>query len=97
VFDATLSLTKADPRMVSGMSSRVEIVAEVVPNVVTVPIEGVFNDNGVPVCYIRKGPQTEKREVKPGKSNDHFVEIMAGLIDGDQIDLIPTRTSPGKK
>ncbi len=97
VFDATLSLAKADERMVSGMTTRVEIVAEIVPNVITVPIEGVFNDNGVPVCYVHKGNQTDKREVKPGKSNDHFVEIMAGLTDGEQIDLIPTRTSPQKK
>jgi HlyD family secretion protein len=97
VFDGTLSLQKADPRMVSGMTTRVEIVAEVVPNVVTVPIEGVFNDNGVPVCYVRKGNLTEKREVKPGKSNDHFVEVVAGLNEGEQIDLIPTRDSSHKK
>ncbi|HEV8379007.1 MAG TPA: hypothetical protein VGQ99_06285 [Tepidisphaeraceae bacterium] len=97
VFDGTLSLEKADSRMVSGMTTRVEIVAEVVPNVLTVPIEAVFNDNGVPVCYVRKGPESERREVKPGKSNDHFVEIMAGLNDGEQVDLIPARDSSHKK
>jgi len=97
VFDGTLSLEKTDSRMVSGMTTRVEIVAEVVPNVLMVPIEAVFNDNGVPVCYLRKGNTTDRREVKPGKSNDHFVEIMAGLTDGDQVDLLPTRSNAQKK
>jgi multidrug efflux pump subunit AcrA (membrane-fusion protein) len=97
VFDGTLSLEKADPRMVSGMTTRVEIVAEVIPNVLQVPIEGVFNDSGVPIVYVKKGQQSDRREVKPGKSNDHFVEILSGLTDGEQIDLIPTREGIQKK
>jgi HlyD family secretion protein len=97
VFDTTLSLEKADSRMVSGMTTRVEIVAEVVPKVLMVPIEAVFNDNGVPVCYVRSGEKTERHEVKPGKSNDHMLEILSGLNDGEQVDLLPTRTAVAKK
>ncbi len=97
VFDGVLSLEKADPRMVSGMTTRVEIVAEVIPNTLSVPIESVFNDNGVPVVYVRNAQGSERREVKPGKSNDHFVEILDGLAAGEQVDLVPTRDGSTKK
>jgi hypothetical protein len=97
VFDAVVVPHGNDDRMVSGMTTRVEIVAEVVPSVLLAPIEAVFNENGEPVCYVRKGEGSERRVVEPGKSNDHFVEIAKGLAEGDEIDLTPVRlvTSQG--
>lgn len=97
VFDAIVTPHSNDDRMVSGMTTRVEIVAEVVPNVLLAPIEAVFNENGEPVCYVRKGEGSERRVVEPGKSNDHFVEIIKGLAEGEEIDLTPVRvvTSQG--
>jgi multidrug efflux pump subunit AcrA (membrane-fusion protein) len=57
-----------------------------------VPIEAVVNEDGETVCYVkRKDNSTEKRKVKPGKSNDHFVQILEGLNVGDEVDLSPTR------
>ena len=94
VFDATLLPSRHDSRMISGMTTRVEILAETVPNVLLVPLEAVFNEGGDPVCYVRKGPTSERRPVQPGKSNDHFVEIISGLTEAEQVDLTPQR-APG--
>lgn len=93
VFETTLLPTRHDDRMISGMTTRIEIVAEVVPNVLQVPLEAVFNDDGEPVCYVRKGAGSEKRSVQPGKSNDHSVEITSGLAEGEQVDLTPARAA----
>jgi multidrug resistance efflux pump len=93
VFDCTVLPESHDSRMVSGMTTRVEIVAEVVPNALVVPLESVFNDDGTPVCYVRKGQGSERREVEPGKSNDHLVQILKGIAEGDQVDLSPTRAA----
>jgi len=93
VFDATVLPSQTDERMVSGMTTRVEIVAEVVPKALVVPLEAVFNENGTPVCYVRKGAGTERREVEPGKSNDHQVQILSGLVEGEQVDLTPQRSA----
>jgi HlyD family secretion protein len=93
VFEAVLALEKCDPRMVSGMTARVEILAETVPNALVVPIEAVFNEDGKPVCYVRRGDRSDKRPVKCGKSNDHLVEIVEGLGDGEEVDASPTRAA----
>jgi multidrug efflux pump subunit AcrA (membrane-fusion protein) len=89
VFDGTVTPASHDPRMVSGMTARIEIVTEELKDALHVPIESVFNHDGKPVCYVRKpnGQGVERREVKPGKSNDHFVEIADGLREGEEVQL----------
>jgi hypothetical protein len=91
VFQATVSCVASDPRMSTGMSTRVEIVAEVVKDVISVPVEAVFNEDGTPTCYVRNGAGSERRAVKPGKSNDSMVEICEGLAEGEEVDLSPSR------
>jgi multidrug efflux pump subunit AcrA (membrane-fusion protein) len=62
-----------------------------------VPIEAVVNEEGETVCYVKKDQGTEKRKVKPGKSNDHFVQILEGLKVGEEVDLSPTRSGDEAK
>jgi RND family efflux transporter MFP subunit len=97
VFDGTVTPEKSDPRMISGMTARVEIVTDQLKGVLQVPIESVFNDEGKPVCYVRRPDgKPEKREVKPGRSNDHFVEVVDGLKEGEEVQLfVPTEGSSG--
>ena len=99
VFDGTVNPDQNDPRMISGMTARVEIVTDQLKDVLQVPIESVFNDDGKPVCYVRKPDgKPEKREVKPGRSNDHFVEVVEGLKAGEEVQLfVPTEGSSGGK
>ncbi len=98
VFDGVIKPGGHDKRMVSGMTTRVEIVAEILPDVLMVPIEAVVNEDGEPVCYVkRKDLGPEKRKVKPGKSNDHFVQILDGLRAGEEVDLSPTRSGDEEK
>ncbi len=89
VFKGIVQLGAADKRMVSGMTCRVEIVAEIVKSALVVPIEAVFNEDGKPVVYLRKGRQGfERREVQPGRNNEDFVQITGGLAEKDEIWLI---------
>ena len=95
VFQAVIAPSTSVPTMSSGMTTRVEIVAEVVENVLMVPVEAVFNEDGAPVCYVRGPDGSQRRQVGPGKSNDSMVEIRQGLAEGEQVDLAPVRTASG--
>ncbi len=89
IFKGVVELSANDKRMVSGMTTRVEIVAETVKDALVLPIESVFNEEGKPVVFVRKGENGfERRVVKPGRSNDDEVEISDGLAAGDEIWLI---------
>jgi len=89
VFDATIDLSAVDPRMVQGMTVRVEITTAELANVLLVPMESVFNEAGNPAVFrwIESGGKghAEKWPVLTGQSNDHFVEIKKGLGEGDKL------------
>jgi multidrug resistance efflux pump len=98
VFEAKISLDSSDPRMVSGMTTRAEIVAEVMNDVVYVPIDAVSNEDGKAYCLVRRGRggggggggnDVDKRLVKTGRSNENFVEIRDGLKEGELLSLVP--------
>lgn len=97
VFDGTVKPDQSDPRMISGMTARVEIVTDHPKDVLQVPIESVFNDQeGKSVCYVRRPDgKPERREVKPGRSNDHFVEV-DGVKEGEEVQLFVPTEGVGK-
>lgn len=96
-FRTIVSLDSHDLRMVSGMTARVEIIADVVPDALLVPVEAVFNDQGKPVVYLKEAHGLVKREVTTGKRNDSMVQILAGATDGAVLSVVePTDfTTPG--
>ena len=96
VFDSVVAIDRIDPRLITGMSARVEIVAEVFKDVLLVPIEAVTDDDGETVCYARTPTGPERRLVKTGKSNINFVQIIEGLKAGDEVDLSPSHEATRK-
>lgn len=92
-YPAVIALNEHDERLVSGMTVKVQIVADVLKDVLLVPIEAVFNDNGQTICYVQNGVGSERRQVKPGKCSDHFAQIVDGLSEGETVDLTPTPTT----
>ena len=82
--------------MVSGMSVWAEIIAETLDNTLALPIETVFNVDGKPTCYVRKGGDYENRPVKIGKSNDNMVQIVEGLSEGEEVYLHPPQAAGQK-
>jgi HlyD family secretion protein len=96
VFDSVVSIDRIDSRLITGMSARVEIVAEVFKDVLLVPIEAVTDDGGETVCYVKTPTGSERRVVKTGKSNINFVQILEGLGTGDEVDLSPSHEATRK-
>ncbi|HRK31729.1 MAG TPA: HlyD family efflux transporter periplasmic adaptor subunit, partial [Tepidisphaeraceae bacterium] len=87
-FKSVVSLDSTDTRLISGMSARVEIIADAVENALCIPVDGVFNVGGSPSVFVKESGRLTPRRVKPGKRNDSFVQIVEGLTDGEAISLI---------
>ena len=56
-------------------------IAGVLKDVVYVPVEAVFNEDGKRVCYVRGLTGADRREVETGDFNDSFIEIKKGEKD----------------
>ncbi len=99
VFDVIVDIDKVDDKLKPGMTAKVEIISEVIPDVISVPIESIFDVNGEKVVYVVKGKSWKARTVTVGKRNDNFAIITDGVKEGEKILLNDPQmqTSDGHK
>src|SRR6185295_15592550 len=72
------------------MSARVDVKVAEKPSVLLVPVNAVFEREGVHVCYVLGWLGTKTRPVSIGDSNELFGEVLSGLSEGDRISLLDT-------
>ena len=87
IYRTVVAFTGRNPRIVSGMSVQVEVVSKILPQVISVPIEAVFEEGGQLLVYRKTPSGPEKVHVKIGASSDSAVEILEGLKEGDEVFL----------
>ncbi len=92
VFEVLVDLDQADSILRPGMTVSARILVSTIDNVVSVPIEAVFDDGGKPVVYAEHGSSFEKRPVTLGEKNDNFIIVTKGLKEGERVSL----TDPNK-
>ena len=96
IYRTVVAFTENNPQIVSGMSVQVEVVSKVLKNVISIPIEAVFEEGGQLLVYRRSLSGPEKVSVKIGESSDNAVEIQSGLKEGDEVYLYrPFQTKKG--
>jgi HlyD family secretion protein len=87
-----------DLELRSGITAHVEIQVEQLKGVIYVPIHAIVSENGEQFCFVPQGPSFDKRVVKLGKNNLHYVEITDGLAEGDKVLLYdPRETSASER
>ena len=87
IYKTKLKLDKQSAKLVNGMSVQIHVVTKVIPKVLFVPIEAVFEENDRFFVYRSGlgGPQEVTVEI--GESNDNFVQIKSGLQENDVVYL----------
>lgn len=88
VFEILIEINESDTTLRPGMTTSNNIVAEVVEDVLFIPVEGVHSQ-GDSITYVVKkdGLSMVKQEVVLGKSNSDEVIVLAGLEEGTPIYL----------
>ena len=73
------------------MSAKIEIVIDRLEDVLCVPLQAVASRKKLKLCYLVTPRGLEARPVETGQFNDSFIEIKAGLSEGDVVSLLPPR------
>jgi len=68
-----------------GMSCAIEIFSERVEDALYVPLQSVFVDKGVSIAFVARGDAHERRELKVGRANEKFVQVLEGLREGEEV------------
>ncbi|HOP07954.1 MAG TPA: efflux RND transporter periplasmic adaptor subunit [candidate division Zixibacteria bacterium] len=93
VFDVEVAVLDHDEGLKPGMSASARIVIDRLKDVVSVPMEAVFEREGRTVVYLKN---KHEHEVEVGRRNEMAVQIVSGLEPGEEICLVdPTLEEQG--
>ena len=96
VYPATVEIDGTHDWLKPGMTAKVEIIVNELEDVVYVPVQSIFVEDDVHFVFVRKGGKSIRRPVKVGEHNDEFIEILAGVDEGDSVLLnAPTEYEGG--
>ena len=101
VYLTTISINGTYDWLKPGMTTKVEIMVDRLPEVLYVPVTAVTPLDGKQVCHVVSGGSVKPREVEIGQFNDVFIEIKKGLKEGERVLLrppeAPTQENDGKQ
>lgn len=89
VFTTKVDFSPKDAPVRPGVSATVRIVTRRAPEALCVPVSAVFIEGNARHVYVRDNNNAfSRREVNAGISDTGFVEIRAGLAEGDVVSLV---------
>ena len=77
-----------------GVSAKAEIIIAELENVLMVPVQCVTTHRGSTVVQVKRGARVATVPIQVGHFNDRYIEIKAGLREGDQVALSPRLDAP---
>ncbi len=90
-FEVEITMEPIDIELRAGTTAKAEIQVETVPDALQIPVHAVFAENGERFCFVSGSPSFEKRIMKIGKNNNHFVQILEGLKEAERVLLYDPR------
>ena len=86
-YETEITLDATDADLKPGVTARTEIIIAQVDDVLCIPPQAVFSKAGRHYVFRRSGTGVEPIEVTTGMSSSDYVEISAGLDQGDRVAL----------
>jgi len=71
-----------------SLSCTAEILVEVIPGALCVPVQAVFRRDREFIVYVMRNGASRETPVKVGKSSDTLAQILDGLRPGDEVALV---------
>ena len=90
-FDVVVELDPTETGLRPEMTARVDILVGERQDVVRVPINAVFEESGMTLVNVLRGRRVEGRQVELGEQNQRFVEVVAGVSEGERVMLVGDR------
>jgi HlyD family secretion protein len=90
VFDVTIQIEGADPRLKPGLTANLDIIVEQLQDSISVPFSAVVSRRGEHTVFVLDTGKPEERKVVLGPSNAHHVIVREGLRAGELVLLDPS-------
>jgi RND family efflux transporter MFP subunit len=97
VFEVKIQIAVADTTLRPGMTTANEILTASFANMLSVPLEAVFNEAGYQYVYKKEGSRVVKQMIDAGTMNDNEIIVRKGLSKDDLVLLAPPADTSGLK
>lgn len=97
LYNTVVELDTNGAEIRSGMSCRVEIIVDDLPDALYVPVQSVVQEYGRPVVYVQRFGRAAAVPVELGLDNNQFVHVVAGLEEGQRVLLAPPLDVGGER
>ena len=87
-FDLVVRVDVGEADLRPEMTARINILIEECDDVLLVPVNAVFSRAGATVSHVVRRNGVDTREVALGSANEQYVEVLAGLNEGDRVALV---------
>lgn len=89
VYRTEVSVEETVAEMRPGMSCAIEILVEEIHDTLFVPVQSIFRRGEENLAFVERGGAHEERRVEVGRYNDRWVQVLAGLAEGEVVLLAP--------
>jgi multidrug efflux pump subunit AcrA (membrane-fusion protein) len=87
IFPVQIRITGPCKKLLPGLTVSCKIVVSEIPEVLYIPLEALFRDQGLEYVYLKSGTGFKRQEIKSGAINTDFATIKEGLKEKDVIAL----------
>lgn len=87
VYKTSIKIAGVHDWLKPGMAAEARIIIRILPDVVMIPVQSVFNRNGTTFCCVKSGGSIEVRVIKIEDYNNRFAAIRSGLEEGEVVFL----------
>ncbi|MDH3599266.1 MAG: efflux RND transporter periplasmic adaptor subunit [Candidatus Tectomicrobia bacterium] len=90
VFDTTVQIEDADPRLKPGLTATLDIIIDRQKDALSVPLSAVISRGEEDIVFVVNAGKVEPRKIVCGLSNEHRVRVKEGLRLGERVILAPS-------
>ena len=98
-FDVIVELDRTEIELRPEMTARIDVTVGERHDALLVPLNAVFERQGLTVCHVLRRIGVETVPVRLGESNEISVEVLSGVQEGERValtDVAGSAASPGE-
>jgi len=87
IFPVKIRISGQSRMLLPGLTVSCKIIVNEIKDVLFIPLESLFKEQGIEYVYIKSGSGFKRRDIKTGSVNTDFAIVTEGLEENDEIAL----------
>jgi multidrug efflux pump subunit AcrA (membrane-fusion protein) len=87
IFPVQIRIDGQSKTLLPGLTVSCKIIVSEIPDVLYIPLESLFNEQGMDYVYLKSGSGFKRHDIKTGAVNSDYAIVKEGLDENDLIAL----------